>query len=184
MKLDFDQIKRTTDLVRVVECYGITLEKRGQRPCRPLSFHDDHKPSLRVTGGKGLVSLSGLWRDRQRHSVRGPEGRHHRPGSGLEAVPGHPRRHHGQRLEASHRPAARRARAVTRGDGQAVATGGRLLRQDAAQGPGRPRLLEDPQAGRPDHAGSLSGWLQQRHAARRPAQGGGNPRRLEGFGRA
>ena len=54
MKVDFDQIKRTTDLVRVVESYGIALKKTGKDHVGLCPFHDDHKPSLRVTGGKGL----------------------------------------------------------------------------------------------------------------------------------
>ena len=54
MKLDFDQIKRTTDLVRVVESYGIKLKREGKDHVGLCPFHDDHKPSLRVTGGKGL----------------------------------------------------------------------------------------------------------------------------------
>jgi len=54
MKVDFDQIKRTTDLVRVVESHGIALKKVGRDHVGLCPFHDDHKPSLRVTGGKGL----------------------------------------------------------------------------------------------------------------------------------
>jgi len=54
MKVDFDHIKRTTDLVRVVESYGIRLRKAGKDHVGLCPFHDDHKPSLRVTGGKGL----------------------------------------------------------------------------------------------------------------------------------
>ena len=54
MKLDFDQIKRTTDLVRVVEGYGITLKKSGRDYVGLCPFHDDHHPSLRVTPAKGL----------------------------------------------------------------------------------------------------------------------------------
>ena len=54
MKVDFDQIKRTTNLVRVVESYGIALKKTGKDHVGLCPFHDDHKPSLRVTGGKGL----------------------------------------------------------------------------------------------------------------------------------
>ena len=37
MKVDFDQIKRTTDIVRVIEGYGIALKKVGPRLRRPLS---------------------------------------------------------------------------------------------------------------------------------------------------
>ena len=60
MKVDFDQIKRTTDIVRVVESYGIALKKVGQDHVGLCPFHDDHHPSLRVTPAKGLVSLSRL----------------------------------------------------------------------------------------------------------------------------
>ena len=54
MKVNFDHIKRTTDLVRVVECYGIALKKTGKDHVGLCPFHDDHKPSLRVTSSKGL----------------------------------------------------------------------------------------------------------------------------------
>jgi DNA primase catalytic core len=54
MKVDFDHIKRTTDLVRVVESYGIALKKTGKDHVGLCPFHDDHKPSLRVTSSKGL----------------------------------------------------------------------------------------------------------------------------------
>jgi DNA primase catalytic core len=54
MKVDFENIKRTTDLVCVVESYGIALKKVGKDHVGLCPFHDDHKPSLRVTSGKGL----------------------------------------------------------------------------------------------------------------------------------
>ena len=54
MKVDFDQIKRTTDIVRVIEGYGITLKKSGRDYVGLCPFHDDHHPSLRVTPAKGL----------------------------------------------------------------------------------------------------------------------------------
>ncbi len=54
MKVDFDQIKATTDIVRVVESYGITLKKSGRDYVGLCPFHDDHHPSLRVTPAKGL----------------------------------------------------------------------------------------------------------------------------------
>jgi len=54
MKVDFEQIKRTTDIVRVVASYGIALKKVGQDQVGLCPFHDDHHPSLRVTPGKGL----------------------------------------------------------------------------------------------------------------------------------
>jgi len=40
--------------VRVVESYGIALKKTGKDHVGLCPFHDDHKPSLRVTGDKGL----------------------------------------------------------------------------------------------------------------------------------
>ena len=54
MKVDFDQIKRTTDIVRVIEGYGIALKKSGRDYVGLCPFHDDHHPSLRVTPAKGL----------------------------------------------------------------------------------------------------------------------------------
>jgi len=54
MKVDFEQIKRTTDIVQVVASYGIALKKVGQDHVGLCPFHDDHHPSLRVTPGKGL----------------------------------------------------------------------------------------------------------------------------------
>jgi len=54
MKLDFNQIKASTDLVRVVESYGIQLRKVGKDHVGLCPFHDDHTPSLRVTASKGL----------------------------------------------------------------------------------------------------------------------------------
>lgn len=54
MKVDFDEIKKTTDIVRVIESYGITLKKSGRDYVGLCPFHDDHHPSLRVTPAKGL----------------------------------------------------------------------------------------------------------------------------------
>jgi DNA primase catalytic core len=54
MNVDFDQIKATTDIVRVIEGYGITLKKSGRDYVGLCPFHDDHHPSLRVTPAKGL----------------------------------------------------------------------------------------------------------------------------------
>lgn len=54
MKVDFEQIKRTTDIVRVVASYGIELKRAGQDYVGLCPFHDDHNPSLRVTPAKGL----------------------------------------------------------------------------------------------------------------------------------
>jgi len=54
MNPDFDRIKKTTDIVAVVESYGIALKKVGADHVGLCPFHEDKKPSLRVTAGKGL----------------------------------------------------------------------------------------------------------------------------------
>jgi DNA primase catalytic core len=54
MKPDFERIKATTDIVRVIEGYGVTLKKTGQDHVGLCPFHDDKKPSLHVTPAKGL----------------------------------------------------------------------------------------------------------------------------------
>jgi DNA primase catalytic core len=53
-KIDFDAIKRTVDVVAVIESYGVTLKKEGKDWIGLCPFHMDKKPSLRVTPGKGL----------------------------------------------------------------------------------------------------------------------------------
>jgi DNA primase catalytic core len=53
-KIDFEAIKRTTDLVAVIEAHGVALKKEGRDYIGLCPFHDDQKPSLRVTPGKGL----------------------------------------------------------------------------------------------------------------------------------
>lgn len=54
MKPDFAEIKRTTDLVRVIESYGVALRKAGADHVGLCPFHEDRKPSLHVTAAKGL----------------------------------------------------------------------------------------------------------------------------------
>lgn len=54
MHVDFEQIKRTTDIVRVIESHGVALKKVGKDHVGLCPFHDDHNPSLRVTASKGL----------------------------------------------------------------------------------------------------------------------------------
>ena len=54
MTPDFDQIKKTTDIAAVMQRYGIELKKQGADYVGLCPFHDDHKPSLRVTPAKGL----------------------------------------------------------------------------------------------------------------------------------
>jgi len=59
MKTDFDEIKRTTDLVRVVESYGVKLKRTGRNYVGRCCFHDDKTPSLIVTPEKGLWHCPG-----------------------------------------------------------------------------------------------------------------------------
>jgi DNA primase len=54
MNPDFDRIKQATDIVAVVESYGIALKKVGADHVGLCPFHEDKTPSLRVTAGKGL----------------------------------------------------------------------------------------------------------------------------------
>jgi DNA primase catalytic core len=54
MNPDFERIKKTTDIVRVIESYGVTLKKTGLDYIGLCPFHDDEKPSLHVTPSKGL----------------------------------------------------------------------------------------------------------------------------------
>jgi DNA primase catalytic core len=54
MKPDFDAIKRTTDIVLVIESYGVVLKKTGADHVGLCPFHEDKKPSLHVTQAKGL----------------------------------------------------------------------------------------------------------------------------------
>jgi DNA primase len=53
-KIDFDQIKKTVDVVAVIEAHGVSLKREGKDWIGLCPFHDDKKPSLRVTPGKGL----------------------------------------------------------------------------------------------------------------------------------
>jgi DNA primase catalytic core len=54
MKPDFERIKATTDIVRVIESYGVALRKVGGDHVGLCPFHEDSKPSLHVTAAKGL----------------------------------------------------------------------------------------------------------------------------------
>lgn len=54
MNPDFDQIKKTTNIVAVVESYGIALRKVGADHVGLCPFHEDKQPSLHVTQSKGL----------------------------------------------------------------------------------------------------------------------------------
>ena len=54
MNPDFERIKKTTDIVRVIESYGVTLKKTGLDHVGLCPFHDDKTPSLHVTPSKGL----------------------------------------------------------------------------------------------------------------------------------
>ena len=52
MNPDFDQIKRGTDIVRVVEGYGIVLKREGKEWVGLCPFHEDKTPSLNVSPAK------------------------------------------------------------------------------------------------------------------------------------
>lgn len=52
--MNFDAIKKTTDIVRVVESCGVVLKKVGADHVGLCPFHEDKKPSLHVTQSKGL----------------------------------------------------------------------------------------------------------------------------------
>jgi DNA primase len=54
MNPDFEAIKKAADIVRVVESCGVALKKVGADHVGLCPFHEDKKPSLRVTRGKGL----------------------------------------------------------------------------------------------------------------------------------
>jgi DNA primase catalytic core len=53
-KIDFEAIKRAVDVVAVIQSHGITLKQVGKDWLGLCPFHDDKKPSLHVTPGKGL----------------------------------------------------------------------------------------------------------------------------------
>jgi DNA primase catalytic core len=53
-RVDFDEVKRAVDVVAVIQSHGITLKQVGKDWLGLCPFHDDKKPSLRVTPGKGL----------------------------------------------------------------------------------------------------------------------------------
>lgn len=54
MQTDFETIKRSTDIVAVVESLGVKLKKVGRNHVGLCPFHDDANPSLVVTQSKGL----------------------------------------------------------------------------------------------------------------------------------
>ena len=54
MKTDFESIKRSTDIVAVIESYGVKLRKVGRNHVGLCPFHDDTNPSLVVTQSNGL----------------------------------------------------------------------------------------------------------------------------------
>ena len=54
MRPDFAWIKRTTDIVAVIEGCGVALKREGNDHVGLCPFHQDTTPSLRVTQSKGL----------------------------------------------------------------------------------------------------------------------------------
>jgi len=59
MNPDFDAIKKTTDIVRVVESCGIALKKSGADYVGKCPFHEDDKASLSVNATKGVFHCFG-----------------------------------------------------------------------------------------------------------------------------
>jgi DNA primase len=59
MKVDFDQIKKTTDLVRVIQSHGVKLKKQGKDYVGLCPFHKEKTPSFHVTPSKGLFHCFG-----------------------------------------------------------------------------------------------------------------------------
>ena len=53
-KIDFDEIKRTVDVVAVIQSHGVALKQVGKDWVGLCPYHADKKPSFRVTPGKGL----------------------------------------------------------------------------------------------------------------------------------
>jgi DNA primase len=45
MNPDFDAIKKTTDLLQVIQSYSIALKKQGKDYIGLCPFHDDTRPS-------------------------------------------------------------------------------------------------------------------------------------------
>ena len=58
-KIDFEAIKRTTDLVVVIQAHGVELKREGKDWVGLCPFHGDQTPSLRVTPSKGLWHCMG-----------------------------------------------------------------------------------------------------------------------------
>ena len=57
---DFDQIKKTTDIARVVESYGVVLRKTSSDHFKGLCpFHEEKTPSFSVTPSNGLFHCFG-----------------------------------------------------------------------------------------------------------------------------
>lgn len=54
MQTDFEAIKRSTDIVAVVQSYGVQLKKVGRNHVGLCPFHADTNPSLVVTQSNGL----------------------------------------------------------------------------------------------------------------------------------
>lgn len=59
MNPDFDHIKKTTDIVRVVESCGVVLKKAGADHVGKCPFHEDGQASLSVSAVKGVFHCFG-----------------------------------------------------------------------------------------------------------------------------
>jgi len=56
---EIDQVKRETDLVKLVESSGVKLKRKGKQLAGLCPFHDDHEPSLIVDPKKQLWNCLG-----------------------------------------------------------------------------------------------------------------------------
>ena len=59
MSPDFEQIKKTRDLVAVVKSYGVALKKAGAEHVGLCPFHEETSPSFHVSGAKGVFHCFG-----------------------------------------------------------------------------------------------------------------------------
>ena len=59
MKVDFESIKATTDIVSVIAGYGVQFKKSGRDYVALCPFHTEQTPSFHVTPEKGLFHCFG-----------------------------------------------------------------------------------------------------------------------------
>jgi DNA primase len=59
MRVDFDAIKASPDIVTVVESYGVPLTVSGKEHIGLCPFHEEKKPSFRVNRDKRVFHCFG-----------------------------------------------------------------------------------------------------------------------------